>query len=206
MAKPGNQKLKLLYLLKLLEESDASHPVTMKRILEELQDRGIPAERKGIYDDLGALRDFGFSIVGKRGRSAGYYLEKGTGAEALFGTMAAAVPVKKAEPVKQAAEPEQTKVPSPYPWLSGNVNLELLCREDAASEILEELGEKASVRKKGKKKGGMTELKMKALPGPGFFGWLAGYGCRVRLTAPQQAVREYKKYLKEIRNMYKEEG
>ena len=84
MAKPGNQKLKILYIIRLLEESDEEHVVTTRDILEELESRGIPAERKGIYDDLEALRAFGFSIIGKRGRSAGYYLEDKEAVPALL--------------------------------------------------------------------------------------------------------------------------
>jgi len=75
MAKSSNQKLKILYILQLLwEKSDEDHPVSMGRILEELERRGICAERKSIYDDMEALRYFGMDICQKKGRDAGYFL------------------------------------------------------------------------------------------------------------------------------------
>lgn len=67
MAKQGNQKLKLLYLSKILKEkTDDTHRITMEDILLELERYGIPAERKSIYTDLEALRVYGFDIIGER--------------------------------------------------------------------------------------------------------------------------------------------
>ena len=39
MARAANQKLKILYILKLLEHSDETHVVTMREILAELAAR-----------------------------------------------------------------------------------------------------------------------------------------------------------------------
>ena len=64
MAANGKQKLKLLYLLKMLEEeTDSEHGLSMPAILERLAEEGIDAERKGIYRDIKVLRDFGYEIV-----------------------------------------------------------------------------------------------------------------------------------------------
>jgi len=50
MAKGANQKLKLLYLIKImLEKSDESHSITMPEILSSLEAYGVTAERKSIY-------------------------------------------------------------------------------------------------------------------------------------------------------------
>ncbi len=38
---------------------------------------GITAERKSIYDDIEALREFGLDVQYKRGRPGGYYLAGG---------------------------------------------------------------------------------------------------------------------------------
>ena len=63
MAANGKQKLKLLYLYQMLDEqTDAEHGLSMSKILENLEERGISAERKGIYKDLGVLREFGCDI------------------------------------------------------------------------------------------------------------------------------------------------
>ena len=75
MPKSFNQKLKLLYLLRvLLERSDEEHIISMKDILEYLKSNGIDAERKSIYDDIEALRTFGVDIVNRRERPSGYYI------------------------------------------------------------------------------------------------------------------------------------
>lgn len=64
MANMGNQKLKLLTLLRLLErETDAEQGLSMPQIIEKLEAEGIPAERKSIYRDLNVLRDTGLKIV-----------------------------------------------------------------------------------------------------------------------------------------------
>ena len=63
MPKSSNQKLKLIYLLRFLEEkSDEEHPVRMQDMLEELKRCGVSAERKTIYSDLEALRECGYDI------------------------------------------------------------------------------------------------------------------------------------------------
>ena len=63
MAANSKQKLKLLYLYKMLDEqTDATHGLSMTCILENLQEAGISAERKGIYRDLNILREFGCDI------------------------------------------------------------------------------------------------------------------------------------------------
>ena len=64
MAANSKQKLKLLYLYKMLDEqTDATHGLSMAQILEKLAENGILAERKGIYRDLGILREFGCNIT-----------------------------------------------------------------------------------------------------------------------------------------------
>ncbi len=75
MAKSANQKLKLLYLQKLLlERSDETHPITVNEMIDELARYDIAAERKSIYSDLEALRLFGLDILQTRGRQTGYYV------------------------------------------------------------------------------------------------------------------------------------
>ena len=57
MAKSCNQKGKILYLQKMLSETTSQNPVTMQEILAKLEEQGIRAERKSIYDDMETLRD-----------------------------------------------------------------------------------------------------------------------------------------------------
>lgn len=58
-----NQKLKLLYLAKIFqEETDGKTGLTMPQIIEHLREYGISAERKALYRDIKALREFGMDI------------------------------------------------------------------------------------------------------------------------------------------------
>ena len=78
MAKGADQKLKLLYLLKiLLWETDPEHTLSMAEILDRLEQQGLSAERKSIYDDFAALERFGYPVERRRGENngVGYYLE-----------------------------------------------------------------------------------------------------------------------------------
>ena len=76
MAKNSGQKLKLLYIVKILtEESDENHPVSTKTLIEKLGNYGVSAERKSIYDDIAKLQDFGYDIIKMDNRNGGgYYL------------------------------------------------------------------------------------------------------------------------------------
>ena len=76
MAKSENQKLKLMYLMKiLLEKTDEDHALTMPDILRELEAYGISAERKSIYSDMECLRTYGIDIIGeKRDQKFSYYV------------------------------------------------------------------------------------------------------------------------------------
>ena len=64
MAKSANQKLKLLYMVKLLSENtDEEHPASTADIIAYLEANDIHSERKSIYDDIEKLRDFGYDIL-----------------------------------------------------------------------------------------------------------------------------------------------
>ncbi len=76
MARENSQKLKILYLLKILsEETDEEHPMGAPKLAERLFSLGIRAERKSIYDDIEQLRLFGYDIIFVKSRTrGGYYL------------------------------------------------------------------------------------------------------------------------------------
>ncbi|NCB42788.1 MAG: WYL domain-containing protein [Clostridia bacterium] len=75
MPKSANQKLKLLYLMRiLLEKTDENHQMTVAEMIQELSSFGISAERKSIYDDLEALRLFGLDVEQVRSAGTGYYV------------------------------------------------------------------------------------------------------------------------------------
>lgn len=75
MPKSFNQKLKILYLMKVFQEqTDEEHPMTIQDLINYLNDYGITAERKTIYDDIETLKLFGMDIVNRRLKPSGYYL------------------------------------------------------------------------------------------------------------------------------------
>lgn len=76
MAKQAQQKRKLLVLMDFLaRQSDEEHPVTIQQIIAELHREGIPAERKGLYNDIETLREHGLDIIMVRtGSQSGYFL------------------------------------------------------------------------------------------------------------------------------------
>lgn len=212
MARAANQKLKILYILKLLEHSDETHVVTMREILAELAAHGIQAERKRIYDDLDALRRFGYPIAARRGRMAGYYLEPEEHAVASKDgeDMRSCEKAQEessgclAEDFEARNEMDHSK--NRPEWLFfGNTKIELSCADETAKDIWAELGGKGFVKRKAGKRPGDTLLKWKVKPGAEFYGWLAGFGCQVRLEGPPAVIKGYRRFLKEIRNLYREE-
>lgn len=75
MPRSERQKLKLLYLAEWLRrDTDEEHGLTAAQLLRRLEEKGIHAERKSIYDDIRALTDYGMDIVGGRGPQGGYRL------------------------------------------------------------------------------------------------------------------------------------
>ena len=76
MAKRANQKVKVLYLYKIMrEKTDKEHGMSLAMIQEELKKYNIEADRRVLYEDFDALRDFGADIkkVGN-GPQTRYYM------------------------------------------------------------------------------------------------------------------------------------
>lgn len=74
MAKSANQKLKLLYLLKILtEKTDENHCLSAQELITELSSYDIKAERKSIYDDIECLNFYGYDIINNKARTGGGY-------------------------------------------------------------------------------------------------------------------------------------
>lgn len=74
MARGNNQKLKLLYLARIMQtETDDTHGLTMPQIIDKLAAYDIDAHRKTIYEDLRALDDFGIEIIKTQEGNKTYY-------------------------------------------------------------------------------------------------------------------------------------
>lgn len=76
MAKRENQKQKLFRLLEILmRETDEEHGLSMPEIISRLDEYGISAERKSIYDDFITLGELGFEVTHTQTRPPRYKLE-----------------------------------------------------------------------------------------------------------------------------------
>ena len=73
--KLSHQKLKMLYLMKiLLEKTDEQHPMTVPEMITELTRLGISAERRSIYDDIEYLKLFGIDICMRKSKTTDYFV------------------------------------------------------------------------------------------------------------------------------------
>ena len=77
MAGNSNGKLRILFIMQILQdETDDEHGLSMSDIISRLSELGISADRKTIYTDLDALREFGMSIGTVQRSPVEYYLER----------------------------------------------------------------------------------------------------------------------------------
>ena len=75
MPRGANQKIKILYLMRiLLEETDDAHGLTTEELIAALHDLGVDAERKALYDDIETLRLFGLDIELRKGKKSTYHV------------------------------------------------------------------------------------------------------------------------------------
>lgn len=79
MPKSFHQKLKIIYLMEAFQKkSDEEHPLTVNDLIHYLNNYGISAERKTIYDDIEMLRVYGMDIVSRREKPSGFFLANRT--------------------------------------------------------------------------------------------------------------------------------
>lgn len=73
MKDKGYTKLKLLYIKDYLEKnSDEDHPVSVEILSDMLEEKGISCERKSIYSDVKALKEYGVDIASVKKPFSGY--------------------------------------------------------------------------------------------------------------------------------------
>ena len=176
MSKSYNQKAKILYLEKLMEQTTQDRPLSMHEILSKLAEKGIKAERKSIYDDLDTLRDFGMQIFFRRGKDGGYYLNR-------------------AEKVPELPENEMKLCQN-----NSSKELKLLCHNNSLSEIQRMFGQEIQCKQKNDDEFLVT---VKVEQDCRFYGWLASMGRNVHICKPKKAAVMYRDYLKGIARDYK---
>ena len=76
MAAGENQRLKMLYLVKIFsEETDDAHGLSLSQIAARLESCGVNADRKTLYKDFAELEKFGLEILSEQaGRNVLYHL------------------------------------------------------------------------------------------------------------------------------------
>lgn len=73
MKDKGYTKLKLLYIKDYLEKnSDEDHPVSVEILTDMLEEKGITCERKSVYSDVKALKEYGVDIATVKKPFTGY--------------------------------------------------------------------------------------------------------------------------------------
>ncbi|MBQ1231186.1 MAG: WYL domain-containing protein [Clostridia bacterium] len=71
------QKIRLLYLADIFRKyTDEEHPLSSASLIEKLEEYGISAERKAIYDDISVLCEYGLDIIKTRVPYSGFYLSE----------------------------------------------------------------------------------------------------------------------------------
>lgn len=186
MAKSHNQKAKILFLAQMLRETGENRVLTMQEILSRLNDYGIQAERKSIYDDFEALRDFGMDITFKRGRNGGYYV---AGQSLAEGFSTAEETETEAGTVFFSAESDSGKKP-----------MKLLCSAGLEEQARQYFGERAEYKSKGIDGISITTDQRND---PMFFGWLTTMGSEIHIVKPKKLAQAYREYLKSIVREYK---
>ena len=180
MAKSCNQKGKILYLQKMLSETTSQKPVTMQEILAKLEEQGIRAERKSIYDDMETLRDFGMDIHYRRGREGGYYEEKSA---------------------SDKTEADNTIIHQLDGETGENIKeIRLVCQNSTKKKIQRTFGSEIFCKIKGEDNFIVT---VEVVVDKAFFGWLTSMGRNVHILKPKKAAVAYRDYLKNIAKDYK---
>lgn len=217
MAKSYNQKAKILYLERMLNETTPQTPISMQVILMKLGEVGIRAERKSIYDDMETLREFGMDIQYRRGREGGYFITQpepamdkapdtksadasaDAASEGSTGSSEAAA-MQSSETADGAKENIVDLRPQAPTLDKQGKEIKLLCRNSLKKEILAAVGEDAPCKAKGEE---CFSVIIQTQPDRKFYGWLASMGRSIRIVKPKKVAAAYREFLKNIAKDYK---
>lgn len=196
MPKSNNQKLKVLYIMDALKEKgEKGEPLSMQEILKMLESHSISAERKSIYDDMEALRQYGLDIQYRRPAPSGYYLE---------GTLCSGKESEEGkEPeteIKETGKPEEIKADAPED-LENCKKVKILCKKDVKDKVMQYL-QNPRCQEKEKR----FLITGKARIDQDFYGWLTTLGNRGKLLKPGKEAMAYREYLKGIVKEYRGMG
>lgn len=220
MAKSCNQKSKILYLERLFMDSTEEKTLSMQAILSFLEEKGIRAERKSIYDDMETLRSFGMNIQYRRGKQGGYYLASGDrlGFPEVRQQMPEALTQECTEDIgeEMVSDPDNLQVPAeaaedmesekklPGFFIEKSQQdgrqVKLLFGKAVREEVIKALGSEVNYKEKGENGFSVT---LQVEENGQFYGWLASFGKNVHILKPKKAAIAYREYLKSIIKDYK---
>ena len=215
MAKYNNQKAKVLFLLQMMCETGENHTISMQEIIDRLQDKGIRAERKSIYDDMEALRLFGMDIQYKRERPSGYYVANaGEMVNGGFSVRSAAAQVPDNGQQVEADRAQETSGDrtedggDEQAWMhTGNLpaasdsgkQMKLSCTPAGEEAAREFFGSNISV----KDRDGVSVAVVPLRDDKVFFGWITAMGEDIQILKPRKVSQAYREYLKQLARRYK---
>lgn len=202
MAKSHNQKAKILILERMLCGTGENCVVTMQEILEKLMEYGITAERKSIYDDIEALRDFGMDIRYRRGKPGGYFLS---------GEHEMNIPdttIKEKEDKNQPEEEKKIQQKECDVPLAGvheeeiqdmSKTMKLRFSAEHRKDVEKYFGSYGEYRRKEDEFTAVVPL----TAGPNFYGWMVSMNGEVHIAKPKKSAAGYRDYLKALAKEYK---
>ena len=201
MEKNSNRKRKILYIERMLAQTDENHPMTTNEMIEKLAGLGIPAERKSVYSDLEELKSVGMEIYYRKCRPTGYYLVSGSAetakTEALSGLEGS---VKPAEPMESRMVDAGEQVRTWRHPEGDYEEIHLKCRRQFLDQIRARYGENCTIIKDDEK---LITVQVLEVPDTDFYGWLVSREGNIKLTKPKEISKEYRKLLKKILETYK---
>lgn len=217
MPNVSEKKLKLLYLARLLwERTDGQHAVTLLQMMEELEARGISAERKSLYDDLETLRRFGFDIRTRKGRTFEYYLAERPFSEKDLRCLVDAVRSdselskrRSGELVKKLVElgsqyqsEELLRVPVSKDLKASPAGekLTLEFTQELLSQVEKRFGKLSNVESL---RGGRMRVQVIGAVDSSLFSWLFEMGLDMRLTSPKKVAEQFRERAKSLAKAYK---
>ena len=216
MSKKANQKAKLLYLQQiLLEETDEKHVLTVQQLIERLAELEIPAERKSLYDDIATLQAFGLDVIATRSRANIYRIGSRLFTLSELQLLAEAV-VKSSAITQNKAQKlvdKLARLASRYQAETLRENLkaqkyddaELLCPVElrCSNEIVPVVLQYLAESKVKKSKEETSVIEGTAVVDQAFYGWMFGFGNKVKVTEPANVKKDFVKYCKKVLNQYK---
>lgn len=214
MANISEKKRKMLVLFRLLwEKTDESHALTLPEILQELENQGISAERKSLYDDIETLRSMGVSIETRKQKNFQYYLTNRNFSLADLQFLAQSVALspqggelceklgklcsdyqreelQKAiqnEPIEPPKEKQEEKLTLEFP-------------AEQKETVLERFGAELPMEPAGKNR---LRAVLRAEISPELLGWLFVKSPEVRLVAPKKLAEQLRERAKTMAKSYK---